>query len=222
MRILFCKIGWMKYYKGVSEKDPIYNGGAFVRENGNGGEAYNFEAVSTEADGVNCYGFFETKFKNGYKSANRVNNQLHIERIDACAKNLNELDDVLVVWCATKERNEYKVVGWYQHAWVYRFYQVLQFENGYIQDFNVKAKKEDCVLLPYEEQNRVQWNAPISKVRGYGFGQSLVWYASEADAAPAVSYVQNLVDAIHAYSGKNYLDIDETNDPALQQWNACR
>ena len=53
MRILFCKIGWMKYYKGVSEKDPIYNGGAFVRENGNGGEAYNFEAVSTEADGVN-------------------------------------------------------------------------------------------------------------------------------------------------------------------------
>ena len=222
MRILFCKIGWMKYYKGVSEKDPIYNGGAFVRENGNGGEAYNFEAVSTEADGVNCYGFFETKFKNGYKSVNRVNNQLHIERIDTCAKNLNELDDVLVVWCATKERNEYKVVGWYQHAWVYRFYQVLQFENGYIQNFNVKAKKEDCVLLPYEEQNRVQWNAPISKVRGYGFGQSLVWYASEADTAPSVSYVQNLVDAIHAYSGKNYLDIDETNDPALQQWNACR
>ena len=86
----------------------------------------------------------------------------------------------------------------------------------------VKAKKEDCVLLPYEEQNRVQWNAPISKMRGYGFGQSLVWYASEADTAPAVSYVQNLVDAIHAYSGKNYLDIDETNDPALQQWNACR
>ena len=108
MRILFCKIGWMKYYKGVSEKDPIYNGGAFVRENGNGGEAYNFEAVSTEADGVNCYGFFETKFKNGYKSANRVNNQLHIERIDTCAKNLNELDDVLVVWCATKERNDTK------------------------------------------------------------------------------------------------------------------
>ena len=159
MRILFCKIGWMKYYKGVSEKDPIYNGGAFVRENGNGGEAYNFEAVSTEADGVNCY-----------KSANRVNNQLHIERIDTCAKNLNELDDVLVVWCATKERNEYKVVGWYQHAWVYRFYQVLQFENGYIQNFNVKAKKEDCVLLPYEEQNRVQWNAPISKVIWAVFG----------------------------------------------------
>ncbi len=181
-----------------------------------------FQEKATEADGVNCYGFFETKFKNGYKSANRVNNQLHIERIDTCAKNLNELDDVLVVWCATKERNEYKVVGWYQHAWVYRFYQVLQFENGYIQDFNVKAKKEDCVLLPYEEQNRVQWNAPISKVRGYGFGQSLVWYASEADTAPSVSYVQNLVDAIHAYSGKNYLDIDETNDPALQQWNACR
>lgn len=67
MRILFCKIGWMKYYKGVSEKDPIYNGGAFVRENGNGGEAYNFEAVSTEADGVNCYGFLRQNSKTATK-----------------------------------------------------------------------------------------------------------------------------------------------------------
>lgn len=210
MRVIFCKIGWMKYYKGVTEKDPIFNGGSFVKENGNGGEAYNFQSVPNEDGNEYCYGFFETKFKNGYKSSDRISNQLHIERIDSAAKNSDELDDVLVIWCATKERNEHKVVGWYKNATVYRNYQELEFDNGYIQDYNIIAAKNDCVLLPYDKQNSNIWDIPSSKKQGYGFGQSLVWYAEEEKA---VEYVGKLVNNINTYDGANYIDVDETNDP---------
>ena len=34
MKVLFCKISSMKYYKGASQKDVPYNGGSYVNENG--------------------------------------------------------------------------------------------------------------------------------------------------------------------------------------------
>ena len=42
MRILFCKISSMKYYKGACEKDIPQFGGKFVEENGYGHEEFNF------------------------------------------------------------------------------------------------------------------------------------------------------------------------------------
>ena len=50
MRILFCKISSMKYYKGACEKDvPLY-GGRFVEENGYGHEEFNFLPVEMEGE----------------------------------------------------------------------------------------------------------------------------------------------------------------------------
>ena len=46
MRVLFCNIAWMNYYKGIVEgKDIPQNGGSYVKEQKNAHEAYNFEAV---------------------------------------------------------------------------------------------------------------------------------------------------------------------------------
>ena len=46
MRILFCKISAMKFYKGVIPgKDEAFNGGSFVKEHGVGNEQYNFAPV---------------------------------------------------------------------------------------------------------------------------------------------------------------------------------
>ena len=42
MKILFCKIACMKYYKGTCDKDIPYNGGSFVKEHGYGYEENNF------------------------------------------------------------------------------------------------------------------------------------------------------------------------------------
>ena len=208
MKIVFCKTGYMKYYKGVTQKDQITNGGSWVRENKDGHEAYNFDTVYEDTNSepiLECLGFVETK------STNKKNcNQLHIERIQRGATDF--LDDVLVIWCALREQNLPVVVGWYQHAEVFRHYQQMRFNNGYVQSFNAVAEKKNCVLLPPDE--RIEWLVPVSKKNGYGFGSSLVWYANEEEAQ---NYIKKLVSRIQNYQGLNYIDIDETNDPVNQK-----
>ena len=47
MRILFCNIAWMNYYKGIIwGKDEPQNGGSYVKETLDAHEKYNFEAVT--------------------------------------------------------------------------------------------------------------------------------------------------------------------------------
>ena len=127
MKILFCNIAWMDYYKGiVNGIDEPKNGGSYVAENGDAHEAYNFECVKLGEDvgypeGEYCLGFVETKATNG-----NTRNQLNIEKIAGCelCKKENEVDDVLVVYCAKYPDSlvqETYVVGWYKHATVYRY-----------------------------------------------------------------------------------------------------
>lgn len=104
MRILFCNIAWMDYYQGIIPgKDEPKSGGAFVKENNDAHEKFNFQqAYLTEKqagypDGEYCIGFVETKSTN-----EKTINQLNIEKIEGCAalKKEQEVDDVLVVYCA--------------------------------------------------------------------------------------------------------------------------
>ena len=114
--------------------------------------------------------------------------------------------DVLVVWCATTDLNETSVVGWYKHATVYRYYEEIDFSD--ITDkydwksYNVIAKKDDCVLLPQGIRHNHIWDSPVSKKNTYGFGQSLIWYASEEKAQP---YISKLVKQIDEYKGENWV-----------------
>ena len=103
MRILFCNIAWMNYYKGIIQgKDEPQNGGSYVKENLDAHEKYNFDAVSLAnesgyPDGEYCLGFVETKSTN-----KETRNQLRIENIYVCGT-LNKEDfaeDVLVIYCA--------------------------------------------------------------------------------------------------------------------------
>ena len=44
MRILFCNIAWMDYYKGiVPGKDEPKNGGSYVKDTKDAHEKYNFK-----------------------------------------------------------------------------------------------------------------------------------------------------------------------------------
>ena len=201
MRILFCKISAMKFYKGVIPgKDEAFNGGSFVKEHGEGNEQYNFAPVISEDGQAYCLGFVETK-----SSSKGKHNELHIENIQGCdlLKDDQEVDDVLVIWCATTMLNETSIVGWYQNATVFRNYQSMELDNGDIQDYNILAKKEDCVLLPEGKRHNHIWDAPVSRKRTYGFGQSLVWYAQEEKAQP---YIKKLSEQILNYDGENWID----------------
>lgn len=202
MKILFCNIARMKYYKGIIKGiDEPQHGGEYVAKTGDAYEKYNFLPLQ-EGDTQRCFGFFETKKTNGASS-----NQLHIERIEGVSKADDLAENVLVIWCSTHNQNQPVVVGWYKNATVYRYYNSIQSvsENGtpYEQTYIVDAAAKDCVLLPFGERNRHCWEAARRKKgRSYGFGQANVWFAEEESAE---AYVQRLVAQMESYKGENWL-----------------
>ena len=220
MRILFCNIAWMNYYKGNKDgKDEPKGGGDYVVKNKDAHEKYNFtpdlfvfdDEPEAEAKEY-CLGFVETKATNG----NRVN-QLHIEKIDGCQLCSKEksVEDVLVVYCATHPTYNFTtVVGWYKHATVYREYQPAEFkdEDGeliYTQYYNAIAKKEDCVLLPTSARSKIKtWGVPRKRNgASYGFGRANVWFAAGAEENSYLKeFLQRLHKQIEEYDGENWLE----------------
>ncbi len=202
MNVLFCKITPMKYYKGPLANDPPINsckyGGKYVKENGMGHEAWNFLPVA-EGDKTVCYGFVEPKSNRG------IRNTLHIENItdDANDKFADFVDDVLVIWCATTDRNVTSVVGWYNHATVYRDIQDIDRDeepSGY----NVVALADDCILLPRNERDKHKWSAPVARIVGYGFGSAMTWYPI-LDGNEKI--VTKILESIKNYSGTNWINV---------------
>jgi hypothetical protein len=218
MRVIFFNISWMEYYKGIYEGiDEPEGGGEYVKINKDAHEKFNFQPVSLEfeddimPDGDYCLGFVETKSTSANKS-----NQLHIEKIIGCELCVKEeVDDILVVYCATHPTHKFTtVVGWYQHATVYRNYMYIDFEDGeketYTQAYNAIAKKDDCILLPKCERSKVsRWKIPRRNTgASYGFGRANVWYANGAeDNKYLYDFLKNIVKQIKEYNGENLLEI---------------
>ncbi len=223
MRILFCNIAWMDYYKGIVKGvDEPRNGGSYVTEHGDAHEAYNFASVHLGEDvgypeGDYCLGFVETKSTN-----KNTRNQLNIEKIDGCelCKKESEVDDVLVIYCAKYPDSmvqETYVVGWYKHATVYRYYETIEFSDGndgvFYQDYNAIARKEDCVLLPRSVRRKSNvWRVPRkSSGVSYGFGQANVWFASgRSENKNLDAFLDRIVKQIEEYEGDNWRDVDAT------------
>lgn len=165
-KVVFCEITWMKYYCGVSEDDKPMNGGKYIDENGEGGEVFNFYPLNHKVYGyVMHYG-----------------QELHIERFDKTLKKSKEVNDVTVVWVAS-DGVASKVVGWYENATMYRYWQSLydSLLGSECHDYNFLAKEEDCYLIPEGERSFIIPRA--SKVgSGRGMGQSQIWYADSTYA----------------------------------------
>ncbi|HHU74738.1 MAG TPA: hypothetical protein GXZ28_09005 [Clostridiales bacterium] len=218
MKLIFCNIAWLNYYKGIypGVDDPISSGsGTSASKNKDVCEKYNFEKVMLNfsdgsfEDGEYCLGFVETK------ASNRKKNQLHIEKIEGCEdyKDKDMVEDVLVIYCAKHPAHGFtSIVGWYKHATVYRYYQEAEFRSGdeiYIQEYNAIAKAENCILLPRRERsNRARWYVP-RKQKGvaYGFGQGNVWFAQkEEDNEYLNAYLDRIIQQIEEYEDENWLE----------------
>lgn len=213
-KVVFFNIAYMDYYKGIGFKgDEPKGGGAFVDINNDAHEACNFLPTGTITDeqlleDEYCLGFVETGSRNGIKK------QLRIENIRGCKNyaNLDYVEDVLVIYTAKNpDSNKHftTVVGWYKNAKVCRYYWQMEFDNGFIQDYNAYAKTEDCVLLPPKLREEKQWRVPRSKETGgrYGLGQSNVWYANKENNADQEAFLNRLLKQIDEYSGENLVKI---------------
>ncbi|MDY3738963.1 MAG: hypothetical protein SO022_00695 [Selenomonadaceae bacterium] len=227
MKVLFCNIAWMRWYKGVIPNvDVPVNGGSFVNENQDGSECDNFWKVPIVADcvvddtnvvvpkgnmdygpksvipkGDICFGFVET----GHTNNN--SRQLRLENIHDCSAYKKEatVEDVLVVFCATREGDRYpKVVGWYNHATVYRRHFECLLDNGDVLWKNMFCKAEDAVLLPVSSR---RWQVPRAAIDKYGFGRSNVWYADYNQHEKVKPWVDSIIDKITNYDGENMRDV---------------
>lgn len=168
MRILFCNITYLKYYDGrmTGEYEPE-SGGRWVRKNKDAHEKWNFLNV----DGY-CYGYVQGN-----------SDQMHIERLDKVYTYQEEAKDVTVVWCASHPTRGTVVVGWYEHAVVYRYVRdmVTTPITGIERCYWFKTKAENAYLLP-EDERIMEIGRASKNGAGTGFGQQNYWYADSAYA----------------------------------------
>ena len=209
MRVLFCNIAWMKYYNGITEEDKPINGGAYIKENENGGEVYNFR----DYNGY-CYGFVFVK----------LNGDMALEKhYEGVTSNQPYVEDVLVIWVATNKDNETRIVGWYKNATVYRKeqYEIAFTNPSHDLFYRIKAKAKDCYLLPEEERTFPIPRASISGT-GMGMGRSNVWYA-ESQFAQSV-LIPKVINYIENYKGKyaNIVYSDDVLNQVIKYFNTAR
>lgn len=157
-KVIFCEVAWMKYYAGISDDDQPKNGGKYIAENGAGGEIFNFMSYNHK-----CYGYV---MHNG--------DELHIERYDKILKSFDEVRDMTVVWVASDGKSS-KIVGWYENATMYRYWQT-GWESDYCGDYNFVADEKDCYLIDEEQRDFFMPRASVAGT-GRGMGRSHVWYA---------------------------------------------
>ena len=185
MNILFCNIAWMKNYEGVYDDDKPKNGGAYVDENEYGNECFNFQDCNGK-----CYGFVMLK--------GDMNLKLHYKE---AKKHDAYIEDVLVVWVATNDKNETRIVGWYKNATVYSVqkYQEAFTNESFDLCYNMVADAKNCYLIPEEERT-----FPIQRAAqtgtGTGMGRSNVWYA-ESNFAKTV-LIPKVIEYIDNYKGE--------------------
>lgn len=161
-KVVFCNIAWMKLYSGITDNDQPKNGGAFVKENKDACESFNFYPYNHY-----CLGYVRAPGQ-----------RLNLARVEDVPDYVNKIDDVTVIWVATNDIGRH-IVGWYEHAEMYRYYQEF-YDSVNGEDrcwcYNFVASEKDVYLIPEELRNFRILSASKAGA-GLGMGQSNLWYA---------------------------------------------
>lgn len=164
-KVVFCNIAWMKLYSGITDNDQPKNGGAFVKENNDACESFNFYPYNHY-----CLGYVRAPGE-----------RLNLARVEDVPDDVDKIDDVTVIWVATNETGR-NIVGWYEHADMYRYYQEfydsVNGEDRYW-GYNFVASEKDVHLIP-EELRNFRIPSASKAGAGLGMGQSNLWYADSA------------------------------------------
>ena len=184
----------MKYYDGVSEDDRTKKGRSYVNENESGGECFNFQDYNGK-----CYGFV------------RLNGEMNLEtHFKGVRKSQDFINELLIVWVATNDTNETKIVGWYKNATIYRTeqHQPAFTDEQYDLYYNIVADAKDCYLL-LEEERTFQIQRAAQTGKGTGMGRANVWYAESSFAQTVL--IPEAIHYINNYNGKyaNLIVTDE-------------
>ena len=166
MRLFYCRVAWMKYYKG-RDNDYVINGGSWNPEDKH--EIYNF---------LECEGKYH-----GFVEPGR-NSSIHVERLGASSKD-DHVDDVLVIWLAKNETKGQRIVGWYKNATVYR-----KMQNVPDDVLSKRARKECHFFNIYSEDARLLDVGERNKLVE-GIGQKNYWYGDQGETdRQVIEYIE--------------------------------
>ncbi len=199
-KVLFARVGWMRWYRGVQADDAKPVGGGSYTAHDLGHEAFNFLPI----DG-RYLGYFQPQLQPpDRRKANP--STIKLQKIEPTHSG-NKLEHVLVVFVATNpEEGGQVIVGWYRDATVYRFEQGsdLKQRNGF--GYFVEAKIEDALLVPWERREFA-----IPRGKG-GFGQANVCYPYDevGDLKKNSEWIHKAVEYAHAYKLENAAEKPES------------
>ena len=171
--LMFIRTAYMKKYKGINEDDKPIGGGKHVEETGKAHEEYNFLPFNSK-----LYGFF------------MMNGELNIDRLGA--SNNKFANNVLVIIIAPHPKKGNVIVGWYDHAKVYKKHQSYpESINRKIEgfDYNFVADKKDCFLVPEGKRIKLFPNDFTNKMR-----RTFNWYAEDKEDKEIVDRSLNFME----------------------------
>lgn len=201
MNIIFCNIVWMKKYQGITDSDKPKYFGSYVTEQDAGSDIFNF----SEYNG-SCYGYVRNE---GALTPPAEDAEGSVHAADAADSvgTRDSADDrsgadsrYLVVWCAFKDKNTARIVGWYRNAVLFREeqYQPSFTNPDYELDYFFRADADDCFLLP-ENKRTFRIGKADKEGKGRGFGRGDVWYADSAFARKEL--IPEVLRYIETYDG---------------------
>jgi hypothetical protein len=180
-RIIFSRIGWMKFYAGTQIGDEKPTGGGKYNLHKAGHERFNFLNIDDR-----LYGYVQPPGP-----------AINLARIDSLSDD-GQLNGVTVVFIAKNV-----IVGWYRNAvvhgkeqWLSAPAQRRRADCG----FYFEAKAVDCVLLPTTQRT---FAIPTGR---NGMGQANVGYALDVSRKPRPpSWIKNAQTWMQNYDGANLL-----------------
>lgn len=202
MKVLFARVGFMKFYQGPKPGDEKPIGGGSYNTKKIGHEAYNFLNISGT-----LYGYFQPHMKSPY--------EINLSRIEhGCTD--EKIDNVLVIWFATNPIDRGQVVlGWFNNATVFREFQLpktLPQRENY--DYNIKARAEDCVLLPISKR-KISIGHDIKRIKMGNPGQANAFYILDDQGRakdiknPHNAWIPNLIEYVENYNGPKITSRDD-------------
>ena len=205
-KIVFCNVPWLKRYQGVTDDDKPINGGSYFEENEESAVCYIFQVHNHNCYGSSIYG----------------GETLNIERIANVGDDVDMINDVTVIWTALSEEGR-KIVGWYEHAEMYRNWQCFYdniLDNGRGEWwYHFKTREENAYIIPI---NARQFEVPSATTdgKGRGFGRSNIWYADSVYAREEfVPKVFDYLNKMRSQCHINFITAEQAKEKAQYSHN---
>jgi hypothetical protein len=197
-KVMFARIGHMHFYSGPQDGDEKPKHGGAYNRNKVGHEAYNFRKTKKS-----LYGYIQP-YEPPKNSDREVT--INLERISPSIRTADTIKNVLIIFVARSDIYGQVIVGWYNSATVYRYYQDPNNIDNREFNYNLKNNFNNATLLPQKYRSH---KIPAGKKGSFGRA-NVVYLFDEKGIARDLSkkqfkWIKTAIDYVQKYEGPNLL-----------------